>query len=334
MRAASVQSTGRSLRTLEGTGPQGLALFICLFLKIHAFANISKQKFAILSHTSFIILLLFFQKSNLISVEISYFCRMNYATLNVVSEGATLIITINRPKVLNALNSEVITELGLAMDELLNNPALKGAILTGAGEKAFVAGADIAEVNRVPAAEAVAFSLHGQRVFNKIENSPKPVIAAVQGFALGGGCELAMACQMRIASEKARFGQPEVNLGLIPGYGGTQRLVQLIGKGKATELLITGNMVKASEALQLGLVNHVVAPEALMAKCHELLDTIYKKSPLAVALTLAAIQKGIYDPGNGLANEAVAFGKATSSADGREGTLAFLEKRTANFTGK
>ncbi|HHG83717.1 MAG TPA: enoyl-CoA hydratase [Bacteroidetes bacterium] len=259
---------------------------------------------------------------------------MNYATLNVVSEGATLIITINRPKVLNALNSEVITELGLAMDELLNNPALKGAILTGAGEKAFVAGADIAEVNRVPAAEAVAFSLHGQRVFNKIENSPKPVIAAVQGFALGGGCELAMACQMRIASEKARFGQPEVNLGLIPGYGGTQRLVQLIGKGKATELLITGNMVKASEALQLGLVNHVVAPEALMAKCHELLDTIYKKSPLAVALTLAAIQKGIYDPGNGLANEAVAFGKATSSADGREGTLAFLEKRTANFTGK
>lgn len=259
---------------------------------------------------------------------------MSYTTLNIQHEGPTMIITIDRPKVLNALNADVINDLDKAMNELLSTPALKGAILTGAGEKAFVAGADIAQVNQIPADQTQAFSEHGQAVFSKIENSPKPVIAAVQGFALGGGCELAMACHMRVASEKARFGQPEVNLGLVAGYGGTQRLVQLIGKGKATELLLTGNMIKAPEALQLGLANHVVAPEALLDKCHELLNTIYEKSPLAVALTLEAIQAGVYDPANGYAVEAQAFGKAAASADGREGTLAFLEKRKANFTGK
>jgi enoyl-CoA hydratase len=167
-----------------------------------------------------------------------------------------------------------------------------------------------------------------------IENSPKPVIAAVNGFALGGGCELAMACHMRIAAENAKFGQPEVNLGLIAGYGGTQRLVQLIGKGKATELLLTGAPIKADEALQLGLVNYVVPADGLIAKAQEILATIYEKSPLAVALTLQAIQAGVNNPSTGFAVEANAFGQAARSHDGREGTAAFLEKRKPNFKGE
>lgn len=259
---------------------------------------------------------------------------MSYNTLEVSYEGSTMVITINRPQVLNALNSEVILELDRAIDDLLNNEELKGAILTGSGEKAFVAGADIAEVNQTPEGEGSLFSARGQMVFAKFEQSPKPVIAAVNGFALGGGCELAMACHMRVAGEKARFGQPEVNLGLIAGYGGTQRLVRLIGRGKATELLLTGEMVKAPEALALGLVNHVVPAEELMGRCHAILNTIYEKSPLAVALTLKAIDAGVTDTAHGYEVEQDAFGVAVESHDGREGTLAFVEKRKANFTGK
>jgi enoyl-CoA hydratase len=258
---------------------------------------------------------------------------MSYNTLEVSYEGPTMIIKINRPQVLNALNSEVILELDRAIDDLIDKDELKGAILTGAGEKAFVAGADIAEVNQTPAGEGALMSARGQVVFAKFEQCPKPVIAAVNGFALGGGCELAMACHMRVASEKARFGQPEVNLGLIAGYGGTQRLVRLIGRGKATELLLTGEMIKAPEALQLGLVNHVVSAEEVMTKCHAILNTIYEKSPLAVALTLKAIDAGVLDTAHGFEVEQDAFGMAVESHDGREGTLAFIEKRKANFTG-
>lgn len=257
-----------------------------------------------------------------------------YETLLLEAHGATLKITINRPEVLNALNPTVIEELDRAVLYLLGNDELKGAIITGAGPKSFVAGADIAGVNKIPDAETEAFSMRGQAVFSRIENSSKPIIAAVNGFALGGGCELAMACHMRIASEKARFGQPEVNLGLVAGYGGTQRLVHLIGKGKATELLLTAAIVKAPEALTLGLANHVTPVDELMDKSYEILNTIYEKSPLAVALTLKAIQAGVYDPQNGMDVEAKAFGDAVRSADGREGTMAFLEKRKANFTGK
>lgn len=259
---------------------------------------------------------------------------MSYETLTLTTHGASLVITIDRPKVLNALNPQVIEELDAVMDELAGNDAWKGAILTGAGEKAFVAGADISQIREIPALQTKAFSEHGQAVFAKIEQSTKPVIAAVNGFALGGGCELAMSCHMRIAAESARFGQPEVNLGLVAGYGGTQRLVRLIGRGKATELLLTGAMVKAPEAKELGLVNHVVPADGLLDKCHEILDTIYQKSPLAVALTLQAIDAGVYDTAAGYAKEAEAFGDAARSADGREGTLAFLEKRKPEFTGK
>lgn len=258
---------------------------------------------------------------------------MSYETLDIRQEGATVIITINRPEVLNALNPTVIAELDKAMDELAENTTAKGAIITGAGEKAFVAGADIAQVNQIPSNETEAFSLRGQDAFFKIERSGKPILAAVNGFALGGGCELAMACHMRIASEKARFGQPEVNLGLIAGYGGTQRLPRLIGRGRATELLLTGAMIKADEALRIGLVNYVVPLEELIPKCTSLLETIYEKSPLAVSLTLAAIDAGVVDCEAGYSLEAKHFGTAAASDDGREGTLAFIEKREANFRG-
>ena len=220
------------------------------------------------------------------------------------------------------------------MSEITANPDISGAIITGAGEKAFVAGADISQINQIPEGETEAFSRKGQDVFFRIERSTKPIVAAVNGYALGGGCELAMACHMRIASSNARFGQPEVNLGLIAGYGGTQRLVHLIGRGRATELLLTGDMINAEEAHRLGLVNSVVEQADLISTALELLGKIYKKSPMAVALTLEAIDKGVQDFGEGYRIEAENFGKAAGSADGKEGTLAFLEKRKPNFTGK
>jgi len=259
---------------------------------------------------------------------------MSYETLATRLEGATMVVTINRPEVLNALHPTVIDELDQVMDAIASDQQVKGVIITGAGPKAFVAGADISQINQIPAEETEAFSVKGQQVFFKIEQSRKPVIAAVNGFALGGGCELAMACHIRIASEKARFGQPEVNLGLIAGYGGTQRLVHLVGRGKATELLLTADMVKAPEALRIGLVNAVVAPDDLIATALEMLEKIYTKSPLAVALTLEAIDAGVRDFDKGYQVEAANFGEAARSDDGREGTKAFLEKRPANFTGK
>ncbi len=244
-------------------------------------------------------------------------------------------VTINRPDKLNALNKTVIEELGDAINEIYFNPEIKSAIITGSGAKAFVAGADISEFLLLDGKGGKELAQKGQqRVFDKIENSPKPIIAAVNGFALGGGCELAMACHFRLASDQAKFGQPEVNLGLVPGYGGTQRLTQLIGKGKAMELTMTGNMIDANEALRLGLVNQISSPENLLTETKKILQTIMSKAPVAIAEVISLINHAAYGKADGLEKEIEAFGKLFDTADAKEGAHAFLEKRKANFTGK
>jgi enoyl-CoA hydratase len=246
-----------------------------------------------------------------------------------------LTLTVNRPTKLNALNAATIAELGHAIDQARADAAVRGILLTGSGEKAFVAGADIAELAGLTGPGAQEAAARGQAVFRRFETSPKPVVAAVNGFALGGGCELAMACHIRVASDNARFGQPEVNLGLLPGYGGTQRLVQLVGKGKALELLLTADQVKADEALRLGLANHVVPQAELLAFCNSMLLKILSKAPVAVGLTIDCVNT-FFDEGGeaGYIAEAAAFGQAFGTADFKEGTIAFLEKRPAVFTGK
>lgn len=253
-----------------------------------------------------------------------------YNNIQVENRNSTCYITINRPKALNALNRGVFDEVSQAMDEFLADKSLKGAIITGSGDKAFAAGADITELQKLNKEEAEALSRKGQGIFSKIEQSTKPVIAAVNGFALGGGCEFAMSCHMRVASDNAKFGQPEVKLGLLPGYGGTQRLVDYIGRGKATELLITADMIGAEEALQLGLVNYVTTQEELIPKCEAILARVYKQSPNAVALTLKAIDAGVYST-KGYDVEATLFGDAIVSDEAAEGIGAFLEKRKPNF---
>ncbi len=252
--------------------------------------------------------------------------------LTIEQKGFTRIITLNRPDVLNALNQQLLHELYMSIGEALEDHATRGVIITGAGEKAFAAGADIAQLAALDEEGADTASEFGQDVFFAIEHASKPVIAAVNGFALGGGCELAMACHFRIASEKAQFGQPEVKLGLVAGYGGTQRLPRLIGRGYATELLITADRIDAATALSLGLVNRVVATEALISTCEEILQKTYEQSPKAVALTLEAIGAGYRDL-EGYHAERTAFARALSSEDGREGVQAFLEKRKPRFTG-
>ena len=246
-----------------------------------------------------------------------------------------LTITVNRPTKLNALNAATITELGQAIGQAQQDTAVRGILLTGSGEKAFVAGADIAELARLSGPEAQQAAAKGQVVFRQFETSAKPVVAAVNGFALGGGCELAMACHLRVASDNARFGQPEVNLGLLPGYGGTQRLVQLVGKGNALELLLTADQIKADEALRLGLANHVVPQAELLSFSKALLLKILSKAPVAISLTIACVNT-YFDQGGeaGYAAEAAAFGQAFGTEDFREGTAAFLEKRAAVFKGK
>lgn len=258
-----------------------------------------------------------------------------YQTIKTELAEGIYTITINRPDKLNALNKDVISELGSAMEEVYSNPDIKSAIITGEGPKAFVAGADITEFTDLDAAGGAALAQVGQdKVFSKIEQAPKPVIAAVNGFALGGGCELAMACHFRTASETARFGQPEVNLGLIPGYGGTQRLVQLIGKGKAMELLMSADMIKADEAKTLGLVNHVFSAEELLPKTREMLQKIQAKAPLAVGKIIALVNEAATASATGYSNEIKAFGECFGTEDKKEGTAAFLEKRAAAFSGK
>ena len=263
-----------------------------------------------------------------------------YQTIVTNLENGIFTITINRPDKLNALNAAVLDDLEKAIDELYANPQIRTAIVTGAGTKAFVAGADISEFAGLNKAQAMALAKRGQDVFFKIENSTKPIVAAVNGFALGGGCELAMACHFRLCSENAKFGQPEVNLGLIPGYGGTQRLTQLIGKGKSMELQMTAHLIDANEALQLGLVNHVTTAEALMQRTKDILTVIQSKAPIAVGKVIGCVNVAVVNNGDdtngksGYDKEVEAFGECFVTEDMKEGTTAFLEKRKANFKGE
>ncbi len=252
-------------------------------------------------------------------------------TLLTALNHGILTITVNRPDKLNALNKTVLAELNDQLDEIYRNKDIHGVIITGAGPKAFVAGADITEFLSMSNEAAASLAKRGQDIFARIENCPKPVIAAVNGFALGGGCELAMACHIRLASTAAKFGQPEVNLGIIPGYGGTQRLAQLVGKGKAMELILSGNLIDATQAHQIGLVNHVTEPEQLMAETEKLLLTILSKSPHAVAQSIAAINAGYDHSLHGYDEEIRLFASCAGSAEMKEGVTAFLEKRKANF---
>lgn len=257
-----------------------------------------------------------------------------YSTIVTNLADGIYTITINRPDKMNALNRDVFTDLATAVDEINSNDAIKAAIITGAGPKAFVAGADITEFGGLDKTAAMALAKRGQDIFLKIEQSKKPIVAAVNGFALGGGCELAMACHFRIASDNAKFGQPEVNLGLIPGYGGTQRLTQLIGKGRAVELLITGNMIDATTALQYGLVNYVVPAEELLAKASGILQVVNSKAPVAIGKCIEAANAVFNETIDGYALEIASFGDCFATEDMKEGTTAFLEKRKPVFTGK
>jgi enoyl-CoA hydratase len=258
-----------------------------------------------------------------------------FETIRVERDGAVATVTVNRPSVLNALNRQAIAELDRAFAALGADGEVAAAILTGAGEKAFVAGADIAEIQALDAAAGCDFARAGQAVFDRIEGLGKPVVAAINGFALGGGCELALACTLRLAAETARFGQPEVKLGLIPGYGGTQRLARQVGPGRALDLLLTGRMVNAAEALAIGLVQRVVPADRLLAEARQLLDEMLKHSPLALRLCIEAVNRGAgLALADGLAVEAELFGRACGSEDKREGTAAFLAKRPPRFTGR
>lgn len=255
-------------------------------------------------------------------------------TLMTLLENGILTVVINRPDKLNALNKDVFTDLNKALDEIEKNSDIKSVMITGAGPKAFVAGADISEFSGLSRQEAMALAKRGQDTFARIENSSKPIVAAVNGFALGGGCELAMSCHFRVAAENAKFGQPEVNLGLIPGYGGTQRLVQLIGKGKAMELLMSAHMIDANEAKALGLVNYVTTPETLLEHTKKILELINSKAPLAVAGCIKAANAVFDESKDGYAVEIDEFGQTFDTEDMKEGVAAFLEKRKAQFRGK
>lgn len=251
------------------------------------------------------------------------------------ASDAVATITISREEKLNALNSAAIEELSAAFETARADRSVRVVILTGAGSKAFVAGADIEEMSALGADEARRFALRGQHLTVQVESMPKPVIAAINGFALGGGCELALACHIRLASTRARFGQPEVKIGLLPGFGGSQRLPRLVGKGRALELLVSGAMIDADEALRIGLVNHVVEPEELSSHARGIAMMIASNSPLAIEYCLAAVASGMEMPlEEGLRMEAALFGLCFASSDMREGTSAFLEKRKPEFTGR
>lgn len=258
---------------------------------------------------------------------------MAYHTIELAVADRVATVTINRPDKLNALNVAVFDDLTSLVDELASRADIGGVILTGAG-RAFVAGADISELESLNAAQAEALARRGQLVFDRLDAMAKPVIAAVNGFALGGGCELAMACHVRIASDAAKFGQPEVKLGLVPGYGGTQRLPRLVGKGRALQLLMTGEVIDAVEALRIGLVNKVVPAADLMKTTNEMMKSMLANAPLALAGCIDLVGRG-YDMAlrDALALEAGAFGKLAETQDKREGTRAFLEKRPATFRG-
>ena len=260
---------------------------------------------------------------------------MEYENIRVEKRGVVATVVMDRAKALNALNGAMFAELDAAFDELGSDDAVRVVLLTGAGERAFAAGADIRELDAVGAGEGKAFSLRGQAVFRKIETLRKPVIACVRGFALGGGCELAMACTLRIAADDAKFGQPEVKLGVIPGYGGSQRLPRLVGRGPALKLLLTGGVIDAQEALRIGLVDGVVPVQELMTRAEALAEEIAAQGPLAVAEVIRVVDEGLDLPlERALGLEAEAFGKVCDTADKAEGTKAFLEKRRAEWKGK
>ncbi len=260
---------------------------------------------------------------------------MYYENLLLEKKGKIAVIKVNRPKVLNSLDRLTINEIGKCMDELARDESVGALVITGSGDKSFVAGADITELRLADKDRGLEISRSGQAAFDKIEKMAKPVVAAVNGYALGGGCELAMACDIRIASEKARFGQPEVTLGLIPGYGGTQRLSRLVGKGMAKKLLLTGEIIDAQEALRIGLVEKVVAHEELMAEAEALATKLAGLAPVALKLAKESIDQGFDLPlGDALNIETDRFGDACATADKDEGTGAFLEKRKPEFKGK
>ncbi len=260
---------------------------------------------------------------------------MSFEYILLETRGRTAYLTINRPEALNALNAKTHAEIHAALIDIKSDSAVSGVILTGAGDKSFVAGADIKELATLDPVGAKEFAAGSQEILHFIEHFPKPIVAAVNGFCLGGGCELAMACHMRVASEKARFGQPEVNLGIMCGNGGTQRLPRLVGKGRAIEMVLTGNMIDAQEAFRIGLVNRVAAPDQLFAVAEDILGAIYAKGPVAVKLSLEAINHGLeLTLDEGVQLEANLFGLCFSTEDMKEGTTAFIEKRKPDFKGK
>ena len=260
---------------------------------------------------------------------------MNYQTLLFEIKDGIAFVTVNRPDKLNALNDQVMLELADAADRIATDSAIKGAILTGSGPKSFVAGADIGDLSRQGPFDGKARAQRGQAVLRRLETSGKPIIAAINGFALGGGCELAMACHIRIASENAKFGQPEVKLGIAPGYGGTQRLPRLVGKGVALQLILTGDMIDAQEAYRIGLVNKIVPAADLLAESEKMMRAILATGPLAVRLAIEAVDQGLeMTLDEGLLLEANHFGLLAATQDMKEGTTAFLEKRAPKFQGR
>ena len=260
---------------------------------------------------------------------------MSFDNLLLEKDGGVAVLTVNRPKVLNALNTQTLDELRRAILELKHDDSVRVVVLTGAGEKSFIAGADINELATQTPITGREHAIAGQHVLDLIEQLGKPVIAAINGYALGGGCELAMACTIRIAADTAKLGQPEINLGLIPGYAGTQRLARIVGRGRALELLLTGDQIPAAEAHRLGLVNRVVPAADLMAEARKLAATLAAKAPVAIRYILEAVHKGLEMPfAQAQIFEATLFGLVASTDDMREGTRAFLEKRKADFKGK
>ncbi len=251
-----------------------------------------------------------------------------------VDDAGIALITVNRPDKLNALNATVIDELEAAFRQARADGEVKGVVLTGAGEKSFVAGADISQFPDLTALDGHRFALRGQAAFNRIEEMAKPVVAAINGYAFGGGCELALACHLRVASENAIFGQPEVNLGILPGYGGTQRLPRLVGRGLATEIILTGDRISAQRAYEIGLVNRVVPQAELIETAEGFVRTISAKAPLAVSMALEALRASDQPLREGLRFEAALFGQACATEDAKEGARAFLERRKADFKGQ
>lgn len=259
---------------------------------------------------------------------------MEYQNLLFEMRDSIGLITLNRPKALNALNTALLTELGILLDEIAKNEEIKAVVITGSGDKAFAAGADIAEMQPMTAMQGRKFSENGMNAITKLETIPQPTIAAVHGFALGGGCEVTLACDIRVASTKAKFGQPEVNLGVTPGFGATQRLPRLVGAGIAKELLLTGDIIGAERAYEIGLVNHVVEPEQLLDKAFEIANKIAGKGQLSVRMTKQGVNEGLnMDVDRGLQYETELFALSFSTEDQKEGMTAFLEKRPAEFKG-